>query len=340
MMASVTELSRTVGVSAACQALQVPRCQYYRARDPFRPGPVPSAVRPSPPRALTEDEREQVRTLLDSDRFQDLAPREVYATDLDDGHYLCSWRTMYRILADCHEIHERRNQAQHPAYVKPQLVATGPNQLWSWDITKLLGPAKWLFYYLYVILDVFSRYVVGWMLAECESAELADQLITSACAKEGIVPGQLTPHADRGAVMTSQSLAQLVAKLGVIQSHSRPHVSDDNPYSEAQFKTMKYRPDYPARFGSAPDARRWAHDFFTWYNQEHYHSALGLLTPAIVHSGQASNVLSQRQAVLQAAYTAHPERFVNGPPTAEPPPPAVWINRPQPLLEIPPSIAP
>jgi putative transposase len=280
-------------------------------------------------------EKAHVRDVLNSARFQDQAPREVYATLLDERIYLCSWRTMYRFLGEYDEVRERRNQLSHPAYVKPELVATAPNQLWSWDITKLLGPSKWLYYYLYVILDVYSRYVPGWLIAESESAELAEELIATTCEKQGIVRQQLTVHADNGAPMIAQTLTQLFSDLGITASHSRPHVSDDNPYSEAQFKTMKYQPDYPERFGSAPDARQWAHGFLCWYNNEHHHSALGLLTPAVVHYGQASVVLAERQHVLAAAYAAHPERFVKGPPIPSELPKEVWINRPQPVLELP-----
>jgi putative transposase len=246
---------------------------------------------------------------------------------------------MYHILDENAEVRERRNQLRHPSYVKPALVATAPNQLWSWDITKLLGPEKWVLYYLYVILDVYSRYIPGWLIAERESAELAEELIATTCVKQGILRAQLTVHADNGAPMIAQSLAQLYSELGITPSHSRPHVSNDNPYSEAQFKTLKYRPDYPERFGSAPDARQWAEGFFTWYNHEHHHSALGLLTPAVVHYGQAAAVLAQRQAVLQAAYATHPERFVKGPPVPAGLPTEVWINRPQPILELQPLIA-
>ena len=328
-------LAHAVGISTACQALGLPRSRFYRAEQPPKPQPAPPTERPTPPRALSSAEKEHVRAVLDSERFQDQAPREVYATLLDEQLYLCSWRTMYRILDESAEVQERRNQARHPVYVKPELVATAPNQLWSWDITKLLGPTKWLYYYLYVLLDVYSRYVPGWLLAECESAELADELIATTCEKQGIVRAQLTVHADNGGPMVAQTLTQLFSDLGITPSHSRPHVPDDNPYSEAQFKTMKYRPDYPARFGSAPEARRWAHTFFNWYDNEHHHSALGLLTPAVVHYGQAPAVLAERQRVLAAAYAAHPERFVKGPPVPPELPKEVWINRPQPVLELP-----
>ena len=244
--------------------------------------------------------------------FEDQAPREVYATLLDEEQYLCHWRTMYRVLAENDEVRERRNQLRHPAYAKPELLATGPCQVWSWDITKLRGPQKGHCYYRYVILDIFSRYVVGWMIAEVESAELAEQLIAETCAKQGVVPDQLTIHADNGGPMTAKSVAVLMADLGVAKSHTRPYQSNDNCYSEAHFKTLKYRPDYPDRFGSVADARTWAKQFFAWYNHRHHHSGLALLTPFDVHYGWTDRVLAKRQAVLQRAYAAHPERFVKG----------------------------
>jgi putative transposase len=325
-MKAAGQLSQQVGVSAACQSLGVPRSTFYRARQP-KHDPKP---RPTPERALKPEEKEQVLQVLNSEPFQDSAPREVYATLLDEGKYLCSWRTMYRLLKERSLVRERRNQLCHPTYTKPELLATDPNQLWSWDLTKLRGPAKWTYYYLYTILDVFSRYVVGWLIAECESASLAKQLISGTCTKQGIEPDQLTLHADRGSSMTSKTVALLLADLGVTKTHSRPHVSNDNPYSESQFKTMKYRPTYPDRFGSIQDARAWARAFFQWYNQEHHHSGLGLLTPATVHYGEAQSVIDQRQQVLQAAYAAHPERFVQGEPKPPALPTEVWINRPSP----------
>lgn len=270
-----------------------------------------------------------MRDVLNSEIFQDKAPREVYATLLDEGRYLCHWRTMYRVLDGHDEVRERRNQLQHPTYTKPELLATGPNQLWSWDITKLRGPSKHSYYYLYVILDVFSRYVVGWMIAEQESAELAEQLIAETCAKQDIQRDQLTIHADRGSAMTSKSVALLLSDLGVTKTHSRPHVSNDNPYSEAQFKTLKYRPDYPERFGSLSDARSWGRAFFDWYNNRHHHTGIALLTPADVHSDQAAEKLLQRRAILQQAYAAHPERFVRGAPVVPTLLDTVWINPPQ-----------
>jgi putative transposase len=323
-MQSAEELGKRIGVQAACAALSVPRSSVYCARKPGIERNRPKIY----PRAFSPAEKIKVRQELNSARFQDCAPREVYGTLLDEGQYLCSWRSMYRILAENEEVRERRNQLRHPNYSKPELLATGPNQLWSWDITKLLGPTKWTYYYLYVILDVFSRYVVGWMIAERESATLAEELIAETCARQGIQPDQLTIHADRGSSMTSKSVAFLLADLGVTKTHSRPHVSNDNAYSEAQFKTLKYRPDFPIRFGCQPDARAWANIFFTWYNQEHHHSGLALLTPADVHYHRAQAVLQKRQVVLQAAYQKNPERFVKGLPVPPQLPQAVWINPP------------
>jgi putative transposase len=241
---------------------------------------------------------------------------------------------MYRLLAENQQVSERRNQLVHPPSIKPQLVATAPNQVWSWDITKLLGPSKHTFYYLYVILDVYSRYVPGWLLAERECEELAKQLVRETCEKQHIPLGQLTLHADHGSAMTAKPLALLLSDLGVVKSHSRPRVADDNPYSEAQFKTMKYRPDYPEFFGSLLEARAWAQGFFQWYNHEHKHSALCLLPPAVVQYGHASAILQARHTVRQQAYAAHPERFVKGPPALPGLPPEVWINRPQPVLNL------
>jgi putative transposase len=279
---------------------------------------------------LADDERQAVLDVLHSPRFCDASPAETYATLLDEGTYLASERTMYRLLATAGETGERRNQRVHPAYTKPELLATAPNQVWSWDITKLLGPAKWTYYYLYVLLDIFSRYVVGWMVAHQEQATLAERLIAETATKQGIAAGQLTLHADRGSSMTSKPVAFLLADLGITKTHSRPHVSNDNPYSEAQFKTLKYRPDFPARFDSIEAARTFCQDFFPWYNTQHRHSGLGLLTPAVVHYGQAETVHATRWQVLRAAYAAHPERFVRRPPAPPPLPTAAWINPPRP----------
>ena len=322
-MVAVTDATPTLGAAAACRALDLPRASLYRGR---RPAAV-ARPRPAPPRALTGDERRGVLDLLHT-RFIDQAPAQVHATLLDEGTYLCSPRTMYRVLDDAHEIKERRDQVRRPHFAAPELLATRPNEVWSWDITKLLGPTKWTYFYLYVILDIFSRYVVGWMVAPRESAALAHRLIADTCAKQGIVPGQLTVHADRGAAMTSKPVVFLLADLGVVNTHSRPHVSNDNPFSEAQFKTLKYCPQFPERFGSLEDARAFGQAFFPWYNQEHRHSGLGFLTPAVVHVGQAATVRAHRQQVLATAYALHPERFVNGRPQPADLPTAVWINPP------------
>ena len=319
-------------MTTACAALAVPRSSLYRRRLPVTAPLEPGPPRPLPARTLSETEKAQVRDLLNSERFQDQPPREVYATLLDEGQYHCSWRTMYRILDEHTEVRERRNQLRHPTYQRPELLATGAKQLWSWDITQLRGPAKGQFYYLYVILDVFSRYVPGWLIAQRESAELAEELVAETCRKQGITAAQLTLHADHGSPMIAKPMAQLLADLGVQKSHSRPRVSNDNPYSEAQFRTLKYCPTYPDRFGSVADARQWGQEFFTWYNDEHHHTGLALLTPADVHHGRAAAILVERQAVLQQAYAAHPERFVKGPPTVPQLPTAVWINPPQPTI--------
>lgn len=326
MIAAAEQLGQEIGVAAACRSLQVSRSRVYRARQ-LKPASPP---RPTPSRALSLEERIQVRDVLNSERFQDQAPRQVYAKLLDERQYLCHWRTMYRILNEHQEVCERRRQRRHVSYTKPELLATGPNKVWSWDITQLKGPVKWHYFYLYAILDVFSRYVVGWLVAEQESARLAETLIAETCAKQGIQPGQLTLHSDRGSPMKSKVVTQLLVDLGILKSHSRPHVSDDNPYSEAHFKTLKYRPDYPDRFADLQHAQQWGRSVFSWYNNEHYHTALGLLTPASVHYGQAEVILAQRQQVLQAAYTAHPDRFVKGMPVVPTPPKEVWINQPKP----------
>jgi putative transposase len=329
-MSAVTALAVDVGTSAACQAFRLPRASYYRDRRKASASGVP-APRPSPARALRPAEREVVLARLHEERFQDRSPAAVYATLLDEGEYHCSIRTMYRLLEQRGESCERRDQLIHPPYKKPELMATAPNQLWSWDITKLLGPAKWTYFYLYVILDVFSRYVTGWMVAMRESAELAKRLIEESCKKQRIQAGQLTLHADRGTSMSSKPVAFLLADLGVTKTHSRPHVSDDNPYSESQFRTMKYRPEFPDRFGCIQDSRAFCQGFFRWYNEEHRHSSLGLLAPTMVHYGQSALVLEQRQKVLNAAYQAHPERFVRSAPKPPALPNEVWINKPVPL---------
>jgi len=323
---AVAELAPVVGVKAACEALGRSRATFYRHRCP-RP-PAPPRPRAPHPAALTPVERQGVLDVLHAERFCDQAPTQVWAVLLDEGVYLCSVPSMYRILRDEGEVRERRRLAHHPTTVKPELVARGPNQVWSWDITKLLGPVKWTYYYLYVILDVFSRYAVGWAVAPRETAALAEQLIAACIHEQAVPPGQLTVHADRGSSMTSKPVAHLLADLGVTRSHSRPHTSNDNPYSESHFKTLKYQPDFPARFGSRADAAAFCDRFFSHYNFEHRHSGIGLHTPADVHHGRAPAVRAHRQTVLNAAYAAHPERFVRHPPQAPKLPTVAWINQP------------
>lgn len=322
-MKAIQDLAQGVKVRSACQAFDFPRSSYYRRN---RPNALKG--RPAPPLALSAEEKQGVIAVLNSTRFMDQAPREIYATLLDEAVYLCSIRTMYRILDSQNEVRERRDQLRHPNYQKPELLATTPNQVWSWDITKLKGPAKWTYYYLYVVLDIFSRYVVGWMVAHQESAALAKKLIAQSCEKQAVPPGQLTIHADRGSSMTSKPVAFLLADLGITQTHSRPYVSDDNPFSEAQFKTLKYRPDFPERFGSLEDARAFSHPFFDWYNNRHYHSGLGLLIPADVHYGRADFVIKERQLVLEQAFEKYPNRFKGKKPKPLPLPQKAWINKP------------
>jgi putative transposase len=326
-MEATKRLAAIANWTQACLALGVARASAFRfwkrQHNPIQPKePV------KPERSLSPAEKEQVLMVLHSDRFVDIAPQEVYATLLDEGDYLCSIRTMYRILEDNKEVRERRNQAAHLEYAKPELLATRPNELWSWDITKLKGSVKWSYFQLYVIIDVFSRYVVGWMVADRESAALAKRLIAETISKQVVDPTRLTLHADRGSSMKSQCVALMLSDLGVTKTHSRPHVSNDNPFSESQFKTMKYRPEFPARFGSIEDARAFCVDFFDWYNTEHPHSGIALLTPETVHYGLAESVNLKRNVTLQQAYQLHPERFVRKQP--EPPrlPTAVWINPP------------
>jgi len=329
MIAVVEEHRTQVGVAPLCAALGLPRATFYRQRATPAPVQALPRARRVPQQALTPAERAGVLALLHEERFVDLAPAQVWAQVLDAGQVPpCSIRTMYRVLAANAEVRERRNQLRHPAYCKPELLATGPNQVWSWDITKLLGPVKWTYYYLYVLLDIFSRYVVGWLLARQESAALAKVLIGESCERQQISPDQLIIHADRGPSMTSQPVALLLATLGVVPSHSRPQVSNDNPYSEAQFKTLKYRPEFPDRFGAYEDAEAFCQRFFPWYNTEHRHGALGLMTPYDIHHGLATVKWQQRAAVLRAAYAAHPERFPRGVPVPPPLPTAAWINKP------------
>ncbi len=321
------ELSAIIGTRPACRALGVAPATIYRRRRP--PDPKPRRVRPAPPRALSDAEREAVLGELRSERFVDSAPAQVYATLLDEGRYLCSERTMYRLLDGSGEVRERRDQLTHPAYNKPELLAEAPNQVWSWDISKLKGPAKWTHYQLYVILDIFSRYVVAWTVQYREDKQVAKALIAQAVEQQQITPGSLTVHADRGSAMRSKPVAFLLADLGLTRTHNRPYTSSDNPYSEAHFKTLKYRPEFPERFESIEHAREFCRGFFDYYNHQHRHSGIGLMTPAAVHHGHAKRLHAERQRVLDAAYAATPERFVRKAPAPPKLPTAAWINKPE-----------
>jgi putative transposase len=325
---AISDLAAVIGKRAACTALGRARATYYRRH---RQSPLPARpvrARVPQPRALSETERAEVLGVLHHERFVDQAPASIYAHLLDEGRYLCSVPTMYRVLRAQDEVRERRRQATHPATVKPELLATQPNEIWTWDITKLLGPVKWTYFHLYVVIDIYSRYVPGWLLATRETAELAERLLGETIRKQHVVADQLTIHADRGTSMASKPVALLLADLGVTKSHSRPHCSNDNPYSEAQFKTLKYRPEFPGRFGSIEDGRAFCQRFFRWYNHEHHHSGLGFHTPATVHFGHAQDIQVERARVLHSAYVAHPERFVRQLPVPPPLPGPAWINKP------------
>ena len=324
MIRTVADHKDRLGVAPTCEAMGLARASYYRHQ---HPAPVRTAPR-STPRALSAAERHSALAVLHEPRFVDLAPAQVYTRLLDEDRYLCSERTLYRILEENQQVRERRNQLRHPVYQKPELLATAPNQVWSWDITKLLGPVKWTYFYLYVLLDIFSRYVTGWLLATQESAALAKQLIAETCRRQGIDTGGLITHSDRGPSMTSKPVALLLADLGVTKSLSRPYTSNDNPYSEAQFKTMKYRPDFPGCFGSVQDGRGFCRTFFNWYNTEHHHSGIGMMTPEAVHYGRAPLIRAARQKTLDKAFALHPERFVHRAPMAQQVPQQVWINPP------------
>jgi putative transposase len=337
-MAAVEEVAPGLGVTFAARAIGLSRATAYRRKGPRRTGGPACVIEPrrrrTSHRALSEHERAKVLDVLHSDRFVDVAPAETVATLLDEGTYLCSERTMYRLLERNGELRERRDQLRHPSYARPELLATRPNELWSWDTTKLLGPAKWTYYYLLVILDVFSRYVTGWCLTWRDTAKVAEHLIAETIAKYDIGRDQLTIHADRGSSQSSKPVALLLADLGVAKTHSRPHTSNDNPYSEAQFKTMKYRPEFPERFGSMQEARAFCRGFFRWYNEVHRHSGIGFMTPETVHFDRVDEVNEIRSRTLAAAYAAHPERFVRRPPAPPKVPAAVWINEPEQREEV------
>lgn len=331
-MRTTASLAQEVGVRSACESLNVNRASYYRWSAPPRPE-ISQTESGGPSWKLSNEQRQDILSVLHAEPFIDRSPWAVYAALLDQGTYLCSVRTMYRILQEQGEVRERRDQLTHPAYRKPELLATAPNQVWSWDITKLKGPVKWTYYYLYVILDIFSRYIVGWMLASRESNSLAQKLIEQSCQNHAIGRNQLIIHSDRGPSMSSKPVALLLADLGITKSHSRPHVSNDNPYSEAHFKTLKYRPEFPDRFGSPQDARSFSQQFFSWYNRDHYHSGISYLTPEQVHYGLAQQILKEREAVLKEAYRRYPDRFKAGIPKPLSLPQAAWINKPLPKSE-------
>lgn len=325
-MSAVAELVPAVATRRALRVLGAAHATWYRRRA-ARPSAA-ARPRPAPPLALTAAEREHILATLNSPRFADATPYTAWAQLLDEGIYLASVRTFYRVLNDNGLVQERRAQLVHPAHVKPELIATAPNQVWSWDITKLRSTTKWQFFYLYVLLDIFSRYVVGWLLATAENAGLARALIEDTCDQYDIARGSLTLHSDRGSPMRAKTTAELMVDLGVAASFSRPRVSNDNPFSEAQFKTFKYRPDFPERFESIEQARRHGRAFFGWYNNEHRHSGIGFMTPAMVHFGQAAAIDQQRRRVLHAAYAAHPARFKGMLPTPPALPALVGINLP------------
>jgi putative transposase len=324
MMETARSLAQDIGIKNACKNLGIPRASFYRH---FNSADKPKQAR-SAPLALTESERSTILSILNSERFVDKSPHEIYAILLDEGKYYCSISTMYRILRKEQAVCERRKQRSKGNYVKPELLAVQPNQVWSWDISKLKASVKWSYFYLYVILDIFSRYVVGWMVADRESSTLAKSLIHTTCQRQKIQKNQLTLHADRGSSMKSKPVAFLLSDLGITKTHNRPYTSNDNPYSESQFKTLKYCPKFPQRFGCIQDAKVFCRQFFKWYNNEHRHSGINFLTPSMVHHGCAENVLAERNTILQSAFDLHPSRFKYKKPSAGFLPKAAWINKP------------
>lgn len=311
------------GTKALCDAFTLPRSSFYRSQKPV----LKTAFKHRSPRRIVDEKRSGILSILNSRRFCDRAPAEIYATLLDEGTYLCAVRTMYRILKEKCQNRLRR-QREPRNLTRPELLANKPNQLWSWDVTKLKSPFKWTYFYLYKILDVFSRYVVGWTVSYSETAEMAKALIGDTCLKQEIIPDTLTVHGDNGSIQTAHTVGQLLIDLCVAKTHSRPHVSNDNPYSESAFKTLKYHPEYPGLFGSIEDATSYCRDFFRWYNCEHRHSGIAMLTPEQVHYGEHEKILTKREIVLQKAFVEHPERFVKGMPKVQQLPENVWINKP------------
>jgi len=328
-MIAAIDLATRVGVRPACIALGIARPTFYRRSQPT----APPSMRPRPPLALTGDEEQAVLDILHCERFVNDAPAEIHATLLDEEKYLCSPRTMYRVLERHQEVRERRRQLAHPPAAKPELIATAPNQVWSWDTTKLMGPAKWTYFYLYVLMDIFSRYVVGWLVADRECKALAQRLISESAHKQGVEPGQLTVHSDRGPIMVAKCVAQMMADMGITKTHSRPYTSNDNPFSEALFKTTKYRPEFPDCFATKDQAITFGRVFFPWYNTEHHHSGLGFLTPQAVHYGDAQRVIAIRTAALDQAFERNPQRFKGKRPLPPTLPTAVYINPPTAVQE-------
>lgn len=321
---------KNIAIDAFCNALEIPRATYYRYQNSKKP--LTGSHLKSPPNALSDEEKQQILDLLHSERFRDKTPYEIFNTLIDNEEYYCSIRTMYRVLEEHGETQDRRQQRNHRDAIKPELIATGQNEVWSWDITKLRSDKKWNYFYLYVILDIFSRYVVGWLIADCESKELARQLIHKSALKQGIQPQKLTLHSDNGPSMTSHTVSQLLDNLGITKTHNRPYTSNDNPFSESQFKTLKYCPDFPGQFSNINDAEKFSHNFFTWYNNEHYHSGIAWLTPSSVHYGYAVEILRKRHQSMLKAYAKNPTRFNNKLPTLKELAPAVYINPPQTVI--------
>jgi putative transposase len=327
-MTAVTELSSVTGTAVACRHLALSRSTYYHRRKPRITAPR-LIVRPSPPRTLTADERQMILDFAHSDRFINASPAEIVYVLIDEGLYVASERSFYRVLAANREVRERRNLARHPHYAAPELLATAPNQVYTWDITNLKTMTRGVVYKLYDITDMFSRYHPGWMVAERESEALAVELIEQTCARQGIAKHTLTIHADRGSSMRSGSVAELFSRLEITKSHSRPYCSNDNPYSESAFKTLKYRPEFPERFGPIQEAREICGNLFQWVNFVHRHSGIAMLTPAMVHFGQAQQVINNRDKVLLRYFEQHPGRFLGGKPAAKRLPDAVYINKPK-----------
>jgi len=322
---TVLTLESVTTTVEACQSLGVPRSTYYRRQQPAAPK---LATRPLHPSSVTDGEKLSIISELTNERFSDLAVPQIHAMLLDEGRFLCSVSTMYRVLHATNMMVERRRQVSRAHHPRPELLATGPNQVWSWDITKLKGPAKWTYFYLYVIMDIFSRYVVGWLVANREHSQLARELIEECCTRQRVDKNQLTLHADRGSPMKSKPVAHLLSDLGVTKSHSRPHVSNDNPFSESNFKTLKYRPEFPERFGSIVDARSHCRDFFPWYNDDHHHSGISMLTPSDLHYGRGPAILEARHQTMLEAFDRNPKRFNGRIPRMADLPTEVWINKP------------